>query len=253
MAITLERPRPAAKWCDVTTNLADFAIITYAVDPGALQALLPPGFEPDVFTLENGRDTAFVSAVPFRDQDFHFTFAPLLRFAFGQTNYRAYVRHNGRRCVWFFGTSLATPLVAIPRHLWNLPWHPVNLTFYTKWIDGCCCCYEYAASGDWGNAECELVGTTQPTGKLDGFRDHLETAEVLTHPLDGYYNRLDGTIGTYSVWHDLLQLHRAKVIRARFEVFENLGLIKPGDEPHSALVQQTTEFVICLPPRKLEV
>jgi hypothetical protein len=68
-------PRPATRWQDVTTTLGDFAIITYAVEPTALAALLPREFEPDVFTLEDSRRQALVSAVPFRDQDFRFGFA----------------------------------------------------------------------------------------------------------------------------------------------------------------------------------
>jgi hypothetical protein len=127
------QPRPAARWGDVTTTLADFAIITFAVDPAALAALLPDGFAPEVFTLDGGRRVAFVSAVPFRDLDFRFGFAPWLKFRFGQTNYRAYVTHRGQRCVWFFGTSLSTNWVAIPRYAWKLPWHPARIGIEADW------------------------------------------------------------------------------------------------------------------------
>jgi len=118
MADDLFPPRPPRRWRDVTTTLADFAIITYAVDPTTLAALLPKEFAPEVFTLNEGRRVAFVSAVPFRDLDFRFNFAPWLKFRFGQTNYRAYVTYQGQRCVWFFGTSLATAWVLIPRYAW---------------------------------------------------------------------------------------------------------------------------------------
>ncbi|HEX8438212.1 DUF2071 domain-containing protein, partial [Archangium sp.] len=87
---------------------------------------------------------------------------------------------------------------------------------------------------------------------LDGFRDEEETALALTHPLEGFYTRRDGGIGTYSVWHERLRLHRAHVRTARFQVFEALGLTTPQSVPHSALVQRSTEFIIFLPPRPLE-
>jgi hypothetical protein len=244
-------PRPASRWRDVTTTLADFAIITYAVEPSALASLLPPEFEPDVFTLDDGRRVAFVSAVPFRDLDFRFGFAPWLRFAFGQTNYRAYVTYKGQRCVWFFGTSLATRWVWIPRYHWKLPWHHARIQLDAGWQGERCIRYRLHTIADWGNAEAELEGSDELTGRLEGFSDAEETALVLTHPLAGYFTRRDGRLGTYSVWHERLKLHRGLARNARFEVFEKLSLVKPGAAPHSVLIQRQTEFVIQLPPRAI--
>ncbi|MFN4258317.1 MAG: DUF2071 domain-containing protein [Gemmataceae bacterium] len=244
-------PRPRVRLWDVTTTLADFAIITYAVEPAALAALLPVAFEPDVFTLGDGRRVAFVSAVPFHDLDFRFGFAPWLKFRFGQTNYRAYVTYRGERCVWFFGTSLATHWVLIPRYGWKLPWHHARLRIETVWAGERCVRYHLAATGAWGNARAELAGSDTPMGQLDGFADAEETALVLTHPLTGYYQRRDGRLGSYSVWHERLDPRRGTAGHARFEVFEALGLVTPETTPHSVLLQRRTEFIIRLPPRRL--
>lgn len=244
-------PRPESGPWDVTTSLLDFALVTYAVEPDALARHLPPGFEPDTFVLEDGRRVAFVSAVPFRDQDFRFGFAPFLRASMGQTNYRAYVRYQGQRAVWFFGTSLDSFWVWVPRSWWKLPWHPARMRFDTRWSDGACSHYRLDTEGAWGGARLELTGTRTPMGCLDGFRDEEETALVLTHPLRGFYHRRDGGLGTYSVWHERLRLQRATVREARFQVFETLGLTTAESEPHSVLVQHSTEFIIFLPPRPL--
>ena len=48
---------------DATTRLLDFALITWAVSPDALARHLPEGLVPDVFTLDDGREVAFISAV----------------------------------------------------------------------------------------------------------------------------------------------------------------------------------------------
>jgi hypothetical protein len=250
MSVDLFPPRPAQRWHDVTTTLADFAIITYAVEPEKLAALLPKEFAPDVFTLSDGRRVAFVSAVPFRDLDFRYNFAPWLKFHFGQTNYRAYVMYQGQRCVWFFGTSLATGWVLIPRYAWKLPWHHARISIDATWDGECCTRYRLETTASWGPAAAELEGGDEPTGKLEGFASEEDTLLVLTHPLAGYYTRRDGRLGSYSVWHERLKLCRGTARHARFEVFERLGLVTPGAAPHSVLLQRQTEFVIRLPPQR---
>ena len=116
-------PSPVLHGLDAATTLVDVAISTFSVDPAALAALLPPGVEPEVVTLDDGRARALVSAVTFRDLEFRLAFASAIRFSFVQTNYRAYVRIGDRRLVWFVGTSLDSPLVAGPRLAWRMPWH----------------------------------------------------------------------------------------------------------------------------------
>lgn len=234
---------------DATTKLLDFALITWAVAPEALARHLPDGLEPDVFTLDDGREVAFISAVPFRDADFHFHFAPFYKIAMGQTNYRAYVRHGEQRAVWFFGTTLTGFWIRIPRDAWKLPWHGAEMTFDTAWDGEVCTRYELEATSDWAPARLSMAGTDRPMGRLDGFADEEEAAVVLTHPLIGHYYRADGQVGSYSVWHDRLELRHAEVARAHFPLFEQLELIEPGAPPHSALVQRETTFVIFLPPR----
>lgn len=252
MRIPFEHPpRPAPRAQDVVTTLADFAIATYDVSPEALAGLLPAGFAPDTFTLADGRRRAFVSAVPFRDLDFRFHAAPWARFAFAQTNYRAYVTYQGKRCVWFFGTTLDTPFVTVPRLAWKLPWHRARTRLEAGWDGDRLVSYDLQTRGRWGEARLQLEDDGAPAGTLDGFEDEDACAFVLTHPLTGYMHRLDGRLTTYSVWHERLAMQRARPLEARFEVFENLGLVERSQAPHSVLVQRETEFLIQLPPRRL--
>jgi hypothetical protein len=71
-------------------------------------------------------------------------------------------------------------------------------------------------------AEHLLRGSETLIGCLDGFRDEEECAVVFTHPFAS---------------------------KARFQVFESLGLTTPDSAPHSVLVQRSTEFIIFLPPK----
>jgi hypothetical protein len=242
-------PRPRLGRLCATTTLADFAIVTFAVDPAALARSLPPGFVPEVRPLASGEERAFVSAVPFRDVDFRFAGAPFVRRSFGQTNYRAYIRVEGRPAVWFFGTTLDSLLVAVPRLVWRMPWHRGDTSITASWDGGSCRAYRMSCTGRWGGADVELAGTGRPMGTLDGFQDVDDTALTLTHPLIGYFRRRDGRIGRYDVWHDRLRPEIGVASRARFAVFERLGLVEPGAVPHSVLLQRETEFDVLLPPR----
>lgn len=250
-ASTVFAPRPKSGRSDVTTLLRDFALVNYAVSLKQLASLLPDGVEPERFELDDGREVGLVSAVPFRDVDFRFGFAPFFRSTMGQTNYRAYVLRNGRRAVWFFGTTLDSFWTWVPRKVWKLPWHPAQMRFESRWDAERCEHYRLDTKSPGGDAELELVGTSRPMGRLDGFRSEDETAAILTHPLEGIYRRRDKVLGTYSVWHERLRPLHAEVRTARFQVFEDLGLITANCQPHSVLVQRETEFIIFLPPKPL--
>lgn len=244
------RPRPHLRGLDATTRLDTFALVTFAVDPGRLGEVLPRGLVPEVRSLDDGTASGFVSAVSFRDVDFCFAIAPRLRVSFDQTNYRAYVRDPyGAAAVYFFGTTLDSPLAVVPRRAWGMPWHGGRTRIAAEWTDdGRCLDYRHVCTGRWGGADVALAGTGEPAGRLDGFVDADDAAAVLTHPLDGYFTRPDGGLGRYSVWHERLRPRLGTASRARYAVFEELGLVSSGERLHSVLLQRSIEFDVLLPP-----
>src|SRR5688572_6707215 len=178
---------PRRRLSDVVVTIADFAIVTYAVEPFALMRLLPRGYEPDVRRLDDGRDVALVSAVPFRNVDPRPRVARALRgLSFPQTNYRAYVKHAGRRCVWFFPTTLPRGAAALPRTVFRLPWYGAAMELDAFWRGEQCGRYRLRTSSPVAAADLDLRGTLEPLGRLDGFVDDEEARTVITHPLDGY-------------------------------------------------------------------
>jgi uncharacterized protein YqjF (DUF2071 family) len=246
------RSRPRLRGLDATTTLQDFAIVTFAVEPGRLATLLPAGLAPEVRRLDDGREVAFVSAVSFREVDFRFAIAPRMRASFFQTNYRAYVHgRDGRRAVFFFGTTLDSGLVVVPRIAWGMPWHGGRTRLESRWqADGRCVAYRHRCTGRWGAADVELEGTGMAAGRLDGFVDADDAALVLTHPLDGYFSRPDSVLGRYAVWHERLRPQLGIARRATYAVFKNLGLVTPAAMPHSVLLQRSVDFDVLLPPRR---
>lgn len=240
--------RPAARWCHAATELDDFAIVSFRVEPERLRRAVPDVFVPDVFRFDDGGEAALVSAVPFLDRDFAFRCCPWVRVSCGQVNYRAYGSVAGRRGVWFFGTSLDHPFVVLPRVAWQMPWHRDRIRVDARW-DDVPATLRLEVAGAWGQASAELVSTGTPLGRLDGFADRDETLEVLTHPVVGWYERRrGGGIGRYSVWHPVLEAEEAEVRTARFAVFERLDLVSPGAVAHSALIQRTLHFDVHTPP-----
>lgn len=250
--------RPPLSRSDVVTTLGHFAIVTYAVAPERVRPHVHPRFDLETFPSPDGSARAWVSAVPFEDQDFCFVGAPRFKFRFGQTNYRTYVidRETGLRLVWFFGTSLDSWSVLIPRHVWKLPWHRGRISFACQ-LDAArqrYQSYRMTTESDWAPVELELADSGEPVRELSGSADLEAALVILTHPLFGVFYRRDGSLGSYSIWHDRLRLSAGKCLKARFGLFDRLGVVPLAEQekPHSVLLQPSTEFTIYLPPRSYE-
>lgn len=242
---------PRARLTDVTSTLLDFAITTFDVEPARLAAFLPSGLSVERFTLDDGRVRAMVSAVTFVNTRFYVHFAPFLKLRCEQTNYRAYVRCGQERAVWFFGTGLASPFVALPRYAWRLPWHRMRVACESRWEGEALGELSWHARAEGAEERLVVRGSGVPLERLDGFTSRDETHAVLTHPLVGYLRRRDQRIVTYGVWHAPLVMEEATPKQARFERFEALGLVAAGQAPHSVLVQRTTDFLVRLPPMRV--
>lgn len=258
---TTQHPLPRRRQTggiDIETALLNFAIVTFMVEPATLRQHVHPRFELDTIIASGGREKALISVVPFVDSDFHFVRFPWLKWRFGQTNYRAYVRdtQTGEHVVWFFGTVLDSWANAVPRFLWRLPWHQARIEFDCIFDAevGRFVRYNMSAESEWASAELILSDTGQPPQTLAGF-DSLETGlRVLTHPMRGFYYRRDGKLGGYTIWHDWLQTTVGQVEAARFPLLARLGLVAEGDVStiHSVLLQRRTDFTIYLPPHREE-
>ncbi|WP_327582048.1 DUF2071 domain-containing protein [Nonomuraea sp. NBC_00507] len=237
-------PRPDPRWHHAQTDLDDFSIISYRVDADAVARHLPEGFAPMKMDFDDGPGT-LISAVAFKDRDFHFRFLPQMSIDCGQINYRAYVTAYGKTGVWFFGTSLDHPVVAIPQHLWGMPWRRDRIRIEADW-DGTPARWRL----DAGDASCDATELPQPLSLLDGFTGEPDWLERLTHPTLGWYRRRGGKLGVYSIWHPVMRPRYLAAASASFPAFERLGLITPGTPPHSILGQRRLPFDIHTPPRR---
>lgn len=245
--------KPKQEWGDVSSLLHGMAITTFDVDPQKLSRLLPQPFKPQCVTLKDGRIRALVSSVTFRNTGFFVRFAPFIKLECHQTNYRAYVQYNGKACAWFFHTTLESFWTFIPKHIWGLPWSRSQNTFHFQWDNASCTSYQWTSHSSIGKETLIARGTRQPQHILDGFESAYECWSLLTHPFDGYLYLRNKNIGHYSVWHQPLRMERAQAEEVSFPLWEELGLIKVGQEPHSILLQEKIHYLIFLPPKRITV
>jgi hypothetical protein len=248
----LTRPEPGRSGAE--TTLHHFAVVTYFVDPTLLKRHLHQRFEPLRVTALDGSSRALVSVVTFFDRDFRFTRWPRVVRSFGQTNYRAYVvdRTTGGHVAWFFGTCVDSITVAIPRYVWNLPWHRSRMTFECPYDDRAqrYASYRVTTTSSWAPGEVELEDSGKPATAFTGFASLESALVVLTHPLQGFFFRRDNRLGSYRIWHDRMQTTEGRIRHARYPLLADLGLVPLGDTRniHSVLLQREIPFTIYLPP-----
>lgn len=230
----------------------DFAIVTFAVTPSRVASLLPDGFSPLEFDLDDGRRSAFVSAVVFRVVGMGTAPRPMLPIRYTQINYRAYVRREGRECVWFFGSSVTSLSLALCARTFGLPWRFASIRLRSRWDGDSCTTYELDARGRWGEAQFACTGTNLLAGRIDGFRDASQTRTTLTGPREGYGRVETRRTVVLDVDHAPVYTLTGRAQVARFQTFEDLGLISRQDHPHSVLLAcHAPAFLVTLPPRAL--
>ena len=221
------------------TLLRSFALITYRIEAQALASVIADSrFAPEAI----GGGT-LVSAVHFIESDFRVPGLPLGRWRFLQTDYRGYVRdrRTGEPGVWLLGSALDSPLAALPRRLWRMPWHRTPHALETtgdRWRWTC-------ASG-WGEGHADIRPDIGPVTHLDGFADLAAARLVLTHAVHGWYRRNDDRIGRISIWHPTMDWRLGAADSVDHPVFAKAGI--PLQGLHSVLTTRSIPFVIGLPP-----
>lgn len=236
---------------DIRSDLLHFSLINYAVHKSRLEPFIPTDrYEIMEFDID-GTQQAMLSVVPFLDDDFCFyRLLPWFKFRFPQTNHRVYVldKATGEPVVWFFGTTLGSRVVHLARTLWRIPWYRARYQMdclfdkptsrYAR--------YQIQIDSDWCAAEIKIEDSGLPAELSDA--DRL----ILTHPVDGYFYRLDGRIGGYSVGHELIPLTIGKPLQLYFSLYEKLGIMNKEEmqKPTSIFLCPCIPFEIYMPPRQ---
>jgi hypothetical protein len=161
-------------------------------------------------------------------------------------------RQNGEHVVWFFGTTLGSPIVHLSRSLWRIPWYYGRYIIDCQREDGRYNQFSYHTESAWAAAEIDLLDTGQPTTLQPGFDTLEEMQLILTHPVTGFYHRMDGRLGSYTIWHKLMEMTLAQPQRLYFGLLERLKILtqEEMERPHSIFLCPAIDFDIHLPPVK---
>lgn len=209
-----------------TARLEHFAVVTFDADADALRRLLPEGVEVDL---------PLVSAVAYRYEGLTLRPLPWPRLAAAQVHLRAYVRIGGESGVWFVRTMQDSRWATLPHLLWAMPWERDDVSI--DGTDGGC--LSIAADGI---ALALLPLEASPPSAIP---DKVAAATI------GWFEGRQG-IMRFEVAYDVGELQCVNTGEARVGAFEELGLVAPGQRPHSAFLHPRSPIDIHLPPRRAE-
>lgn len=239
---------------DALTTLEHFAVVTYAVPYERVIKHVHPRFTLEHIVTEQGWERALLSVVTFRERGFRLASVPWPAFAFGQVNYRVYVRdqETGEPAVWFLGTHIDSTAVYVARLAFRLPWEHARIRLDCTQAEDGGAYTDYRVSAKHAEApvDLHLADTGAAPEALEGFPNVSAGLHFLTHPLVGYCRRADGRLAGYRVEHAPMWPTVGRVRRARFGLLDGLRIIPYADQakPHSVLLQREIDFRIHLPP-----
>lgn len=212
----VRHPVMVQRWVDVV-------FLHWRYDPELVQRLLPSGLTVDTFD-----GSAWVALVPFSMEGLGLPgLAPLpLVGAFPEVNVRTYVRHRGRRAVWFFSLDIdrVLPVVAA-RTVYRLPYcfgrvdHVrVADTVLTR------------VQRRWPRSSVESAIAVRTGAPLD-------PTAPLEHFLTARWGLISATarggLRAAPVDHPVWPLHRAEVLELDDGLVEAAGLPAPDGAPHA--------------------
>jgi uncharacterized protein YqjF (DUF2071 family) len=220
----------------IQIKMRDMLFINYAVPPSKLRSAVPEQFELD---LQN--QSAFISAVAFRNEDIKAGMLPLPEY--DQINYRAYILHGEERAVYFFDMNVNSRVIATGTNFLGLPVGYEEIEIITRAEETGELQLSVTSAGPQGLAV-EVAVSESDASQLDDL-----STEFFTERPAGYVKAPAGGLLKVMVEHEKIAARRATVERARALFFESLGLIDEEESrnPHSILYV-TESFFNTSPP-----
>jgi uncharacterized protein YqjF (DUF2071 family) len=209
--------------------LRNLLFINYAVAPERVRHLIPSQFDLDTRQDKLGNARAFVSAVPFEVAEIRSSSLSLPGLRFNQINYRAYLVSPEGAAVYFLGLRVGSRMVAASASLLSLPLshEAIGLTVGDDTSGR-----RYGVEAEGLSAYVSL-GATETSS--EDASDPSVTSEFISERPIGFIRSTGGDTYKIAVEHPRLDAARARVDRVSAPLLEALGILDPGELPHSAL------------------
>lgn len=204
----------------------------WETEAGALQKLLPPGIEVDLF---EGR--AYIGLVPFTMRHLRprgLPHLPHLSHAhenFHEVNVRTYVRHpRYGPGVWFFSLDAANAAAVCAARLWyKLPYFYASMSLDARRA-GQSTIYDYHSQRHWpaplpGSCDIIYAPKGSPTHAQPGTLEHFLVERYLL------YSYARGHLFAGRVRHKPYPLQEAQVFSFRENLIHASGIRRPDDAP----------------------
>ncbi len=221
--------------------------INYSVKPDRLRTLVPDELELDTSTDAEGREVAFVSAVPFQVAELRSSLLPIVRPSFDQVNYRTYVNAGEGPAVYFFHMNVNSRMISAATIMQGLPVSHEEIEVTTepdspspdtkvravRWVMG--------SEGRAGlEADIEVRGRQTSIGP----QDEAIPLDFITERPIGYVKSAADGIMKITVEHPPLDAVTAHVNSVRAPEFEALGILNMDESshPHSVLYVREAVF-----------
>lgn len=220
--------------------LRHFALITHAVPPKRVKAHLPEGFELDTWDL-NGKPRALVSVGCFRNEKFGLAALNRPNFDFEQSTYRTYVKYNGVRGAYFFGTYLGNPISWAMQRAVASGAKLGRFEIIRNYNDSGYRRYSGAVHSKSGETRFELRANELP--------ENDELTQFVTYRPHGFFKSSLGRVWDQPVEHARMCPFEGKLISGRFDPWDALDILSPEEAAHpiSVLVQPSIHFLIKTP------
>lgn len=231
----------------LNAELRHFTMWVYAVPVERVKGLVPASMRLETSELE-GRVVAWLSVVSYGDEGPR-GFGKSGIAGFEQTTYRLHVIADGRPACYVLSLSLGSLSAVAARHLWSMPWRLGAMEFEVGYDAEAerYRSYRLRTQSEVESAHWEIEeGGEVGEGRVPG--------SVLSGEMDHLFRRRDGSTGRVGIGYGLLDMRSGRVIAARSEMLERMGILTAEEllKPVMVGVQNRVEARLMLPTVEAE-
>ncbi|MDQ3916137.1 MAG: DUF2071 domain-containing protein [Actinomycetota bacterium] len=248
-----QRPRRGPLAAEAEVDLENVVFVTHAVPAARVRSLLPPGLALETFEGEDGRETALVTTTCFCNRDVRWRLTRRPTHTFNQITFRTYVTHGDDRGLYFFGDYVDT------LSSWAVQGMLAKGTKLAKFDldierDGRGYARYSCAARSGAEAIRFVAETSGEPPAVHPFTTGRQHDQFITFRLHGFARNPFGLHSHGRVDHRRFRTLSGRLLEGRFDFWENLGILEPGETlpAYSVLTEPHIRFIL-MPPRPVRL